>query len=333
MCFTVKPFGHKCGELPRALLANWSLCCLNIGANLDALAASAASLWIHQDGKSVLRLARALLYLGEAELCRSVLNGKFCSTINQISLTGEKKELLRCTGDLFNFIKNDAKMLHPMPFAPPKYLPLWIGSIEAFDSKGPRGRGVRATIDLKAGQVVLIEPPIAFTASRNNIFNITKTETKMATDECILQAITVRARREGVLSNIIDFLHDGVNTGPTLPMEKLSPTILSCKALLPSLHDYMDGCRVKLTTDRIGSIISVNSFGQGGNDFDISQEHTKSLYSACSMFNHSSEPTCFYSNIGGCILVFTRIGVKSGSELTVCYHPDEDVVRKNWGVC
>lgn len=67
---------HKCGELPRALLANWSLCCLNIGAHLDALAASAASLRIHQDGKSVLRLARALLYLGEAELCRSVLNGK-----------------------------------------------------------------------------------------------------------------------------------------------------------------------------------------------------------------------------------------------------------------
>lgn len=254
------------------------------------------------------------------------------STIKQISLTGEKKELLRCTGDLFNFIKDDAKMLHPMPFAPPKYMPLWIGSIEAFDSKGPRGRGVRATIDLKAGQVVLIEPPIAFTASRNNIFNIIKTETKTATVECILQAITVRARREGVFSNIIDFLHDGVNTGPTLPLEKLSLTILSCKALLPSLHDYMDRCRVKLTTDHIGSIISVNSFGLGGNVFEISQEHTKSLYSACSMFNHSSDPTCFYSNIGGCILVFTRIGVKSGSELTVCYHPDEDVVRKNWGV-
>ena len=60
---------HKCGKLPWALLANWSLCCLNIGANLDALAASAASLWIHQGGKSVLHFTRALLYLGEAELC------------------------------------------------------------------------------------------------------------------------------------------------------------------------------------------------------------------------------------------------------------------------
>ncbi len=39
------------------------------------------------------------------------------------------------------------------------------------------------------------------------------------------------------------------------------------------------------------------------------------------MFNHSSEPICLYSYFGGCILVLTRMEVKSGSELTVRYHP------------
>ena len=107
---------------------------------------------------------------------------------------------------------------------------------------------------------------------------------------------------------------------------------ISMQSLSTWLHGWIQG----QVDDRSHWFYYISQFiRQGrGDDFNISWEHTKSLYSACSMFNHSSEPTRFYSNsnIGGCISVFTRIGLKAGSKLTVCYHPDEDVFRKNWGV-
>ena len=75
------------------------------------------------------------------------------------AFTDEKNEMLRCS-TIFDFVKS-ARMHEPKPFlGPPKYLPQWIRGIEAFDA-GPKGRGVRTCMNIKAGNVVLIEPPIA----------------------------------------------------------------------------------------------------------------------------------------------------------------------------
>ncbi len=52
------------GKTTRALLANWSLCCIRINANLDALSASFASLRIRHEAKAVTRLAKSLLCVG-----------------------------------------------------------------------------------------------------------------------------------------------------------------------------------------------------------------------------------------------------------------------------
>jgi hypothetical protein len=69
------------GEISRAMLSNWSLCCIRINANLDALSASFASLRIWHEHKAVTRLSKSLLHLGEVELCRTVLTSLTCDDI------------------------------------------------------------------------------------------------------------------------------------------------------------------------------------------------------------------------------------------------------------
>lgn len=63
---------NACGEGTRALLSNWSICCLHTKSHLDAVAASSASLGIRPEGKAFVRLTRALLTLGEPGLCRKL---------------------------------------------------------------------------------------------------------------------------------------------------------------------------------------------------------------------------------------------------------------------
>ena len=69
------------GESSRALLANWALCCLRNCANLDAVAASAASIRIRPEAKAVIRLAEALMSLGEPMLCKELLQGGLADII------------------------------------------------------------------------------------------------------------------------------------------------------------------------------------------------------------------------------------------------------------
>jgi len=304
-----------CGDIVRKLLHNWASCCISIGAYLDSLAASSASLQIKEDGKAVILLARSVMHIGETELCQSIL-----------------KKLLRCTGELFDFIKvNDYR--EPRPFDPPSFLPRWTADIEVYDA-GSKGRGLRARSDIKAGFIVLIESPIvsAISSGNNILYATDKNETRKTTTEFIVQALITRAKREAVLSNIIDKLYDGnrdVNTNLTL--SDFLPNVASNQILLPTHHEYSDKDRVALSAERIRSIITLNSFGSSADAFDLSKKHDSNMYSALSLFNHSPDPSCHYSEVGGCAVVFADKHVAAGSELTICYHPDEDVLHKLWG--
>lgn len=323
------------GNIPRALLESWASCCLSTGAYLDVVAASAASLRIRQDGRSLIRLARALVNLGETKLCRSVLNKRYHNMSNEDFFQKHKHELLRCTGDLFEQIKvNDFLEPKPCDFAPPSCIPRWnYAGIEVFSSAG-QGRGIRTKTDMKAGQLVLVDPPIASSLSGDDlVFNVDKTEVRKSTDEHIVQAVVIRAQREGVLSKILDKLDDGINAEPNVTLSDLRLNLASNEVLLPSLHEYYSGDigdRVKITRERIGSIISVNSFGRDGDDF--SESHNTRLYSTLSMFNHSSHPSCRFIDVGGCAVLFSGVDVKAGSELTIQYHSDKEVLRRHWGI-
>jgi tetratricopeptide (TPR) repeat protein len=193
------------GESSRAFLANWALCCLRNCANLDAVAASAASIRIRPEAKAVICLAEALMSLGELMLCKELLQGGLADIIEDSDVLSDKHELIESVDSLSD---NDTG-----PMSKGKHLPRWVGDIESFDA-GAKGRGIRATRDLKKGQTLMIEPPLAMSETdcrfrkgkgSNTLITIDN-NLKNPSQVYLRQAIILRSQREGVLSRIVDCL-------------------------------------------------------------------------------------------------------------------------------
>mmetsp|Transcript_26317 Transcript_26317/g.54242 ORF Transcript_26317/g.54242 Transcript_26317/m.54242 type:complete len:470 (+) Transcript_26317:772-2181(+) len=346
-------FGRKCyveairaytlalrarGETSRALLGNYSLCCLHYGANLDAVAASAASIRVFEEPKAICRLARGLMILGEPQLCCDVLATKR-AVFEGNAISGERDELMNDAEVCVGFIGSDVlENIHSL--SQRKLLSRWVGAIESFNA-GPKGRGVRSKTDLAKGSVVLIEPPIALSETeglkgerRDVLFSLDKDHYKDPSQAYLRQAIVTRSQRESVLAKVVDNLYDGCNHRPVVSFDDLIPSLTSCSPLLPSYTDYSSEENVNLTSERISAIINVNSHGCGGlkeTAERFTDGNSTCLFPATSMFNHSPRPTCSQSRIVGCFVVYLTVDVKSGDELTLCYHPNEEMVHRHWG--
>jgi len=328
------------GETERALLSNWALCCLHSQAHLDAVAVAAASLRICPESKAVVRLALAIFSLGQAEMCVNILEQSDKALFEGSPATKQRDELLNDAKATMKLFQSENKHVSSRELGEHKYLPRWIGNIETFDA-GSKGRGVRAAKDLEAGELVLLEHPLASASrespkkAKESLFTINKMRFEDASHSFLCQAIVLRSQRETVLSNIVDCLFDGTNTRPLTCLDDLMPNLSLSPPFLPTHQDYHPGAKkVEFNSDRIGAIVSTNSHGNRfdlGSNFDVTKGSDASLYPGVSMFNHSASPNCV---LGGgssdCAKVIIKANVKAGEELTICYHPDEDVVRRNW---
>lgn len=327
-----------CGEESRALLSNWSLCCLHTNSYLDAIATASASVRIRLDGKALVRLCRALLTVGQPELCRN-LSAKYTSIMgDQLVIKRENNAVLECSEATIAFFKDPDSMQVQVTLIGSKYLSQWVGCIETYNA-GSRGRGVKATSDIQAGQVVLIESPIAsahsagFGKDDNFIINTGAAKFNDSSQEHIKSDIILRSQRDGVLSRIVDCLYDGANQRPITTLRNLMPNLDLCPPLLPACHEYLNGEKVELTAERVASILNVNSHGSNGSNSSqkIKENNHTNLYPALSMFNHSSTPTCTFIAKDGFAVVAMKSNVKAGDELTMSYGQDEEKVRRNWG--
>mmetsp|Transcript_28017 Transcript_28017/g.42149 ORF Transcript_28017/g.42149 Transcript_28017/m.42149 type:complete len:145 (-) Transcript_28017:2199-2633(-) len=140
----------------------------------------------------------------------------------------------------------------------------------------------------------------------------------------------LRSQRETVLSQIVDCLFDGTNTRPLTRLNDLMPNLSLSPPFLPTHHEYHpEGEKVEFNSDRIGAIVSTNSHGTASN-FEYTKGSDAALYPAVSMFNHSTNPTCVLDASSDCAKVIVKANVKAGEELSICYHPDEDLVRRKW---
>jgi hypothetical protein len=328
------------GETERALLSNWGFCCLSSQAHLDAIAASAASLRIRPEAKAFVRLAKAIHSLGQPELCVNILEQGDRALVEGSPATKEKDELLKDAKSNMKLFQSEDNHFTLRELNGPKYLPRWIGNIETFDA-GLKGRGVRAAKDLEAGELVLLEPPLAsasmdsFEKSKESLYTIDKLEFKDASHSFLCQAIMLRSQREAVLSRIVDCLFDGTNARPLTSLDDLMPNFSSSQAFLPTHHEYYPGAeKVGFNSDRIDAIVSTNSHGTRSSVKDSEFLRLKgsdaALYPAVSMFNHSAKPNCYLDAASGCAKVIVNSNVKAGEELSICYHPDENVVRRVW---
>jgi len=323
------------GETERALLSNWALCCLYSGAHLDVVAVAAASLRIRPEAKAVVRLAKAIYSLGQAEMCVKILEQTDKALFEGTPATKERDELLKDAKATMKLFQSDDNHFPSRVLGKHKHLPRWIGNIETFDA-GSKGRGVRATTDLKAGELVLLEPPLAsasrdsFEKAKESLYTINKLSIEDASHSFLCQAIMLRSQRETVLSQIVDCLFDGTNTRPLARLNDLMPNLSLSPPFLPTHHEYHpEGEKVEFNSDRIGAIVSTNSYGTVSN-FEYTKGSDAALYPAVSMFNHSTNPTCVLDASSDFAKVIVKANVKAGEELSICYHPDEDLVRRKW---
>jgi hypothetical protein len=249
----------------------------------------------------------------------------------------DNDEVVTCSEIVITFLRDPDNMKLLLMGA--KYLSQWVGCIETYNA-GPKGRGVRAQRAMEEGTVVLIEPPIASShasglerGKHTFVMNIAD-KVYDSSQEFIKQDIILRSQRNEVLSQIVDCLYDGVNTRPVTPLKDLIPNLTLCPALLPTGSDYLAGEKNNLTSERVSSILKINSHGHGqlGLKNSMTESSRTQLYPALSMFNHSSTPTCTIHGFGGCTVVVMDTSVKAGDELTVSYGHDEEKVKYNWGI-
>jgi len=320
------------GKTCRALLSNWSQCCLNIGSMNDCIAASASSLRISYDEKAFYRLSKALTALSEPSIAQHLLAERFDRGVSDNSKLVEIIDAVNVSSNAIT--SNEIRSPHVAAEIPRDMLPNWYEDVETFTTEN-KGRGVRAKINLVKGQVVLIEHAIAAAESKNektrmdvgpeSIQDITQSE--------ICETIMCRSERERLLTSIVNNLYDGVNSKPLVPFSELIPSISSTSPLLTSHHEHMlEKERVHLTSRQIQRIVETNSFGHSIKDGNGSR--STSLFPGTAMFNHSKDPVCGHAMIGDDshvnVIVTTR-AVQAGEELTICYCMDEEKARKGWG--
>jgi len=328
----------KAGGTTRAILSNWSQCSLYLNAQHDAIAASAASLRIVPEDKPVYRLAKSFALIGEPSVSVAVLN-KFQHQKTDLfdKLTSS---VYMSSSDNFN-IQTAIRLGN-------KLIGSWVGPIETYQTQS-KGRGVRASEAIDKGDVVLVERPIierhidmcdknntsfAFTTS-TGITDIDDDSTAL-----IKSASINRLQRDGSFARVLNNLYDGKTVPPLVPFSELLLNLTSAHPLLPAHHEYFPGDRVYINPKRVSGIIRKNSHGfgverkEGGGSSvkDVLSSATE-LFPGSSMFNHSRNENCTYANLADhhdyLVLVAMR-PVKKGEELTVQYHEDEDLVKRNW---
>ncbi|KAF7194645.1 Histone-lysine N-methyltransferase SMYD3 [Pseudocercospora fuligena] len=200
------------------------------------------------------------------------------------------------------------------------------------------GRGVFATKNLNAGELLLCEKPMALGTSNNNsafargLQNILAGETSSQRHLSLLQNICVKALVDPCLDPSEDlrkklfslyagddFPHSALPSNPPPPIDTyraLSIIKHNCHTILPgimSLHHDTGDLANQYSRDE--SLPSTKDFYAG-------------LWYTGAMFNHSCLPNCTWSWIGDMFIVRANRAITAGEELTLAYIPSSNDYKK-----
>jgi hypothetical protein len=184
-----------------------------------------------------------------------------------------------------------------------------------------KGRGLRATRDIKCGEAILIDRAIAtsVTCEQDDFvtsFMVGNKVDKTATVKLKL-ALVNSTQRDGILSHIVGRLADGTKSKPLVPLSLLMRTLDCCPLLLPGHFDYLEDEGPKLSTETIHSTVSMNTHGaSGGKDVWLDDSR---LFALVSTMNHSSQSNCAFNR-----------RIRKGEELCMKYHENEKIAAAHW---
>lgn len=325
-----------CGEIIRAMLSNWAFCALQMHIFGDVIASAAASLRIGNDEKAIYRLAKALSLVGEYSLSIRVLS-QALSSKNIDNLHKDVQRAQTFTGMMIEGIAEDPFVLQSMLVSTPKSLGNWHGAVETFITPDGKGRGVRATKDLDAGSVVLVEWPLVSAKADSSVdggflfMGTSDNKLHDVSSSKLRPLVMNRLKRDLVLGNVLSCLSDGSKTDALVPFSGLLVNLEMYRLMLPTHREYFFNDEFKeIPAARVNKILSTNTHGKSWKGDGSS---TTELYPALSMMNHASQPNCAF---GPCteemlVIVLTCQKVKAGDELFMKYH-NEDVVARHWGI-
>jgi len=139
------------------LLSNLAQCTTNTGALHDAVAVSAASMRLRPTGKAVHRLAKAIALLGECELAETLL-GSALEETGEGFVGAARRALETLRDDIRKARFMDGGRINVRH--PPDLVMDWYAraALEVADM-GDKGRGIRATRDIPAFEMVIVQRP------------------------------------------------------------------------------------------------------------------------------------------------------------------------------
>lgn len=126
-------------------------------------------------------------------------------------------------------------------------------------------------------------------------------------------------------------MSDGSRTNILVPLRELMQNLESSSMMLPSDSKYQETYTSRMSAVHIEKICDVNSHGSE------EQGDRSVIFPAVCMMNHSSDANATFvtSKVGEMdkiATITTSRRIKIGEEICLMYHPDDDVVRRKWGI-
>ncbi|BGP18672.1 hypothetical protein JCM10213_002916 [Rhodosporidiobolus nylandii] len=195
----------------------------------------------------------------------------------------------------------------------------FFGPLKVEELKGRGGgRGVVATRDIKAGELLVVEK--AFAVGRANLdsgritlaCNLHRSSSEKPSDLALADALVARLLDDPSTLPLVYSLHGGAEYPPL--------SIAPLGALGQRSIDSQPEA-VGIDVARLEEISIKNRFGLSERTpskhkaFDSSS----ALFLGTSLFNHSCAPTARWSTVADCIVVRARAPIAAGAEVTISY--------------
>ncbi|GAA5837338.1 hypothetical protein JCM9279_005657 [Rhodotorula babjevae] len=208
----------------------------------------------------------------------------------------------------------------------------YVGPITVAEIEGRGGgRGVVATRDIKAGELLLVEKAFA-TGETDGAhvvmgFDIVRNMASSASKMALVEACAAKIQDDPSAAALLYTLHGGSSFKP------IGNPVLGAQQDREVVTSAGPACA---DIGRIEEICLVNSFslinGESVDDGHDKLKDGSALFLGGSLFNHSCTPNASWSTYGDVQVVRARAPVKAGEEVFIAYVPAETPQNKRASV-
>ncbi|GAA5837330.1 hypothetical protein JCM9279_005655 [Rhodotorula babjevae] len=209
----------------------------------------------------------------------------------------------------------------------------FVGRITVAEIEGRGGgRGVVATRDIKAGELLLVEKAFATgeaTKSRMVMgFNFATDSASDPSKMALVTACAAKIQDDPASAALLYTLHGGRS------FKAIGDPVLGAQQDRDLGSSAQPACA---DIARIEGICLVNAFGLKGStptdlDSDLPDDGGSALFLGSSLFNHSCAPNASWKVYGDVQVVRARAPVKAGAEIYIAYVPAEAPQKRRDGV-